>query len=185
MTKNLIKEIEAKMDKVIHATKERLGAIRAGRASVSMLDGIKVMSYGAEVPLNQVGTVSAPEARLLSIEPWDKSVIKDIEKAILQSNLGLNPNNDGLVVRIQIPELTTERRKEYAKMAKKDIEDGKIGIRAVRKDGNSDIRKMEKDGDISEDELKLAEKKVQDLTDKFIKLLDEIHAKKEKEILNK
>lgn len=185
MSKTVLKETQNKMDKAIASTKDRLGTIRAGRASVSMLDSVKVLNYGMEVPLSQVGNISAPEARLLSIEPWDKAVIKDIEKAIQQANLGLNPSNDGKIIRIQIPDLTTERRKEYAKMAKKDIEEGKIGVRSIRKDSNNILRKMQKDGDITEDELKMTEKQVQDLTDKFIKTLDEIHVKKEKEILNK
>ena len=173
----LVKECEEKMLKTIEAVKEKFTAIRAGRANVSMLDGVKVDNYGSEVPLNQIGTVSAPEARLLVIDPWDKSLISKIEKALLAANLGMTPNNDGRVIRLVLPELTAERRKEYVKLAKNEAENGKIAVRNIRK-------KLEKDKEnpISEDELKKEETRVQTLTDKYVKEIDELLAKKEKEI---
>ena len=134
-------------------------------------------------PLNQVGTISAPEARLLTIDPWDKSIIPAIEKVILQANLGFNPSNDGKIIRLVVPELTEDRRKEYVKLVKKEAEEGKVAIRNVRKDVNNKIRKFEKDGEITEDELKSGEEKVQKMTDKFIASIDEVLSKKEKELL--
>jgi len=182
MSKELLTEAKEKMEKAIESTKHRFSTIRAGRANVSMLADIKVSQYGSEMPLNQVGNVSAPEARLLVIDPWDKSVIPAIEKAINLANLGLTPNNDGKVIRLAIPELTAERRKEYAKMAKTEAEAGKIAIRSVRKDTNNKLRAAEKDGDITQDELKAFETDVQKLTDEYIKKVDEMFKKKEKEI---
>ncbi len=182
MGQKILKESEQKMQKALEATKEKLSAIRAGRANVSMLDNISVDSYGVPSPIKQVANVSAPEPRLLTIDPWDKSMIKDIEKAIMQSNLGFNPSNDGKIIRIQIPELTADRRKEYVKLAKKETEDGKVAVRNIRKDTNNKLRKMEKDSEITEDELKGFETTVQEATDKHIKLIDELYTKKEKEI---
>jgi len=141
----LVKECEEKMLKTIEAVKEKFTAIRAGRANVSMLDGVKVENYGSEVPLNQIGTVSAPEARLLVIDPWDKSLIAKIEKALLAANLGMTPNNDGRVIRLVLPELTADRRKEYVKLAKNEAENGKIALRNIRKDINNHLKKLEKD----------------------------------------
>ena len=166
----IVKECEEKMLKTIEAVKEKFTAIRAGRANVSMLDGIR--------------TVSAPEARLLVIDPWDKSLISKIEKALLAANLGMTPNNDGRVIRLVLPELTAERRKEYVKLAKNEAENGKIAVRNIRKDINNRLKKLEKDKEnpISEDELKKEETRVQTLTDKYVKEIDELLAKKEKEI---
>jgi len=180
---DVLKETKEKMEKTIEATKAKFAAIRAGRANVAMLDGVMVTQYGSQVPLKQVRTVSAPEPRMLVIDPWDKSVIKDIEKGIQIANLGFNPSNDGKVIRILIPELTQERRKEYQKIVKKEAEEGKVAVRNIRKDMNNKLRKMQKDSEISEDELKGLETKIQDVTDKFIKEIDELLAKKEKEIL--
>ncbi len=182
MSKILISEAKEKMEKAIESTKHRFSTIRAGRANVSMLADIKVSQYGSEMPLNQVGNVSAPEARLLVIDPWDKTAIPAIEKAINLANLGLTPNNDGKVVRLAIPELTAERRKEYAKMAKSEAETGKIAIRGVRKDINNKLRSSEKEGEITQDELKTFENEVQTLTDDYIKTVEELFKKKEKEI---
>lgn len=184
MAEQILKECEAKMVKTIEAVKDKFTGIRAGRANISMLDMIKVDSYGSEVPLNQVGTVSAPEARLLVIDPWDKTMIPKIEKAILTSNVGMTPNNDGRVIRLVLPELTADRRKEYVKLAKSEAENGKIAVRNIRKDVNAQLKKLEKDKDnpMSEDDLKVAEGKVQNLTDKYVKEIDELLAKKEKEI---
>ncbi|WP_319203626.1 ribosome recycling factor [uncultured Ilyobacter sp.] len=178
----IMNDCREKMDKAIESTKHKFASIRAGRASVSMLDGIKVEQYGSEMPLNQVANVSAPEARLLVIDPWDKSIMQKIEKTIMLSNLGLTPNNDGKIIRLQIPELTAERRKEYVKLAKTEAENGKIAIRNVRKDANNHLRRLEKDGDITQDELKSFEDDTQKITDDHIKLVDDLLKKKEKEI---
>ena len=183
MLNTILKEVEEKMSKSVENTKERFSHTRAGRASVSMLDGVTVEAYGAPTPLNQVGTISAPEARLLVIDPWDKSLIKTIEKTILQANLGFNPSNDGNIIRLVVPELTEERRKEYVKMVKKEAEEGKVAIRNIRKDVNNKLRKLEKDSEITEDELKSSEEKVQKTTDKFIAAIDTALAAKEKELL--
>lgn len=178
----LMNDCKDKMAKAIEATRHKFTSIRAGRASVAMLDGIKVEQYGSLMPLNQVGTVSAPESRLLVIDPWDKSVIPAIEKAIMASNVGLTPNNDGRVIRLMVPELTADRRKEYVKLAKKEAEEGKVAVRNIRKDINNALRKLQKDEEITEDELKKYEDEVQKLTDKTIKDIDALLAVKEKEI---
>ena len=183
MLEEILTELQNKMEKSLESTKEKFSHVREGRASVSMLDGVTVEAYGSPTPLNQVGTVSAPEARLLTIDPWDKSLIPVIEKSILQANLGFNPSNDGKIIRLAVPELTEERRKEYVKLVKKEAEEGKIAIRNVRKDINNKLRKMEKDREITEDELKSSEEKVQKMTDKFVAAVDEALAKKEKELL--
>ncbi len=183
MSKDLLmKECKERMEKTIEATKHKFAGIRAGRASVAMLDGIKVEQYGSLMPLNQIGTVSAPEARLLVIDPWDKSVIPSIEKAIMTANLGLNPNNDGKVIRLMVPELTADRRKEYVKLAKKEAEESKVGARNIRKEINNSLRRLQKAEELTEDELKVAEDEVQKLTDKAIKEIDSLLALKEKEI---
>ena len=178
----LMNDCKDKMAKAIEATRHKFTSIRAGRASVAMLDGIKVEQYGSLMPLNQVGTVSAPEPRLLVIDPWDKSVIPVIEKAIMASNVGLTPNNDGRVIRLMVPELTADRRKEYVKLAKKEAEEGKVAVRNIRKDVNNALRRLQKDEEITEDELKKYEDEVQKLTDKTIKDIDALLAVKEKEI---
>ncbi len=183
MLDNILKDSESKMEKSLENTKEKFSHVRAGRATVSMVDGVTVEAYGSPTPLNQVGTISAPEARLLTIDPWDKSLIPVIEKAILQANLGFNPSNDGKIIRLVVPELTEERRKEYVKLVKKEAEEGKVAIRNIRKDINNKLRKMEKDGEITEDELKSSEEKVQKMTDKFVAAVEEALVKKEKELL--
>lgn len=180
--KEVVSLCKEKMGKAVEATKHKFTSIRAGRANVSMLDGIKVEQYGSEMPLNQVGSVSAPEARLLVIDPWDKSLIGKIEKAIIAANLGLTPNNDGKVIRLIMPELTADRRKEYVKMAKSEAENGKVAVRNIRKDGNNDLKKLLKDKEnpVSEDEVKNLETEIQKLTDAHIKEIDELFAKKKK-----
>lgn len=182
--KEVVSLCKEKMGKAVEATKHKFTSIRAGRANVSMLDGVKVEQYGSEMPLNQVGSVSAPEPRLLVVDPWDKSLIAKIEKAIIAANLGLNPNNDGKVIRLIMPELTADRRKEYVKMAKTEAENGKVAVRNIRKDGNNDLKKLLKDKEnpVSEDEVKTLEAEIQKLTDAHIKEIDELFAKKEKEI---
>ena len=182
MVDTFLKETETKMEKAVESTKDKFGSIRAGRANVSMLDGVLVDAYGTPSPLSQIGTLSAPEARLLTIDPWDKSLIPAIEKAIQQANLGLNPSNDGKLIRLSVPELTEERRKEYVKIVRKEAEEGKVAIRNIRKDVNNKLRKSEKDSEITEDDLKSGEDSVQKLTDKFTKLVDEALEKKEKEL---
>ncbi|WP_156299053.1 ribosome recycling factor [Streptobacillus canis] len=184
MVEELLLEIEEKMEKTLESTKVRFSHVRAGRASISMVDGVTVDYYGQMSPLNQVGSVTAPEPRLLIIDPWDKSLIPAIEKAILAANIGFNPSNDGRIIRLVVPELTEDRRKEYVKVVKKEAEEGKVAARNIRKDYNNKVRKMEKDSEITEDDLKQVEDKIQKLTDDCIKHIDELLAKKEKELLS-
>ena len=183
MLDEILMETEEKMDKTVESTKIRFSHVRAGRANVAMIDGVSVDYFGQKTPLNQVGTLSAPESRLILIDPWDKSLIPAIEKEIMKANLGFTPSNDGRVIRLVIPELTQERRKEYVKVVKKEAEEGKVAIRNVRKDINNKLRKLEKDSEITEDELKSSEEKVQKMTDKFVAAVDEALDKKEKELL--
>ena len=175
-------KIEEKMGKTISVYKENLAEIRAGRANPAVLNKIKIDYYGTPTPINQIAGISVPEARLIVIQPWDASALKEIEKAILTSDLGINPNNDGKVIRLNFPELNEERRKEYVKMVRKEAEEGKVAIRNIRKDVNNKLRKSEKDSEITEDDLKSGEDSVQKLTDKFTKLVDEALDKKEKEL---
>ncbi|WP_067140400.1 ribosome recycling factor [Oceanivirga salmonicida] len=184
MLEELMIEVEEKMKKTLDVTKEKFAHVRAGRANVSMIDGVSVDYFGQMSPLNQVASLSAPESRLIVIDPWDKSLIPAIEKEILKANLGFNPSNDGKIIRLVLPELTEERRKEYVKVVKKEAEDGKIAIRSIRKDANTKIKKMEKDSEISEDELKSNEDSIQKLTDKYVGLIDEVLSKKEKELMS-
>lgn len=170
------------MDKsVVHLTEE-LVKIRAGKASPNMLDGLSVEYYGNPTPVNQVATVNTPDARTISIKPWEKNMISEIEKAIINSDLGLNPQNDGELIRINIPTLTEERRKNLVKQAKAEAENGKISIRNVRKDTNDSLKKLLKDG-ASEDEVKTAEDEVQKMTDEHVKKIDEILLQKEEDIM--
>lgn len=184
MLDEILLETEDKMNKAVESTKVRFSHIRAGRANVSMIDGVKVDYFGQSTPLNQVGSLSAPESRLIVIDPWDKSLIPAIEKEILKANLGFNPSNDGRVIRLVLPELTEDRRKEYVKIVKKDAEEGKIAIRNIRKEANAKLKKLEKDSEISEDDLKNGETKVQKLTDKYVDSIDDLLAKKEKELMS-
>ncbi|MDB0439691.1 ribosome recycling factor [Clostridioides difficile] len=177
------KQLEEKMNGTIEALKFEFGTIRAGRANAQMLDKIRVDYYGTPTPINQIGAISVPEPRILMISPWDKSAMHEIEKAIANSDLGLNPSNDGEVIRLSVPALTEERRKELAKKASKASEEFKVRIRNERRDANEKIKKMEKGGEITEDELKKAQDEVQKMTDKFIKEIDTLLAKKEKDIM--
>ena len=163
--------------------KKRLLNIRAGRANAQMLDKIRVDYYGTPTPINQVGSISVPEPRTLMINPWDKSAMKDIETAIRNSDLGLNPTNDGEVIRLNVPALTEERRKELCKQAKKASEDFKVRIRNERRDANDKLKKLEKEGEITEDDLKKAQDNVQKMTDKYIKEIDTLLEIKEKDIM--
>ena len=174
---------EARMEKTIAALKDSFNAIRTGRASASIFDKVRVDYYGTKTPLNQVGNISIPEARSIIIQPFDKSLIVEIEKAILTADLGLNPSNDGKVIRISIPPLTQERRKELVKQAKGIAENSRTSIRNIRRDGNEELKKMQKGGEITEDDLKKEEDSLQKLTDKYIAEINKIYDSKEKEIL--
>lgn len=179
----LLTQHEEKMDKTIEALKREFASVRTGRASTSLLDRVMVDYYGSPTPVNQVANVSAPEPRLITINPWEKKMLGEIEKAILKSDLGLNPNNDGSVIRLEIPQLTEERRKELSKKVSKIGEDAKVVIRNIRRDANEAIKKMEKKKEITEDESKEGQTNIQKLTDKKIKVIDELKAKKEKEVM--
>ncbi len=183
MTDQVLQEGKVRMEEVIEATKKAFAAIRTGRANPALLDRIVVSYYGTPTPLNQMASISVPEPRLLVVTPWDKTAIKDVEKAILASDLGLVPTNDGTVIRIAIPTLTEERRKELVRVVRKDAEDYRVAVRNIRRDLNDDLKKMEKDGDISEDTLHRVLEKVQELTNDFIKQIDELLEAKEKEIM--
>ncbi|GMO40104.1 MAG: ribosome recycling factor [Treponemataceae bacterium] len=174
---------QTRMEKAIAALKDEFKGIRTGRASASLLDKIKVEYYGEKTPLSQVATVSVPEARMLVVQPFDKAVIGEIEKEIQKSELGLNPSNDGKVIRIAIPPLTAERRKELSKQAKQLAENSKVAVRNIRRDANEDLKKAQKSGSITEDELKAKETELQKSTDKFIQEIDKVFADKEKEIM--
>ena len=173
----------ARMDKTIAALKDEFKALRTGRASASIFDRVKVDYYGTPTPLNQVSTISVPEARSIVIQPFDKSLIGEIEKAIQKSELGLNPSNDGKVIRISIPPLTAERRKELVKQAKATAENSRVAIRNIRRDGNDDLKKQQKYGTITEDDLKTGEAYLQKSTDKYIQDINKILEEKEKEIM--
>ena len=176
--------LKERMEKSIGAFKEKLSEIRAGRANPAILNKVKIDYYGTPTPINQVAGVSVPEARLIVIQPWDVSVLKDIEKAILASDIGLNPNNDGKVIRLVFPELTEERRKDLAKEIRKIAEEAKVSIRAIRRDGIDEAKAKQKNSEITEDELKSAETEIQKITDKYIDEIDKILADKEKEIMS-
>ena len=172
-----------RMGKTITALENELKRIRTGRASLSLLDGIRVDYYGTMTPLNQMATLAVPESRLITIQPWDASVLKDIEKAVLKSDLGLTPSNDGKIIRLAIPPLTEERRKELVKVVHKMCEEHKVATRNIRRDANDLLKSLKKDGDISEDDAFKAQDDVQKITDNFIQKVDDIYKEKEKEIL--
>lgn len=177
------KEIEVKMTKAIQALKEDLAGLRAGRANPAILDKISVDYYGAPTPINQLGSISVPEARVIVIQPWEPKILKDVEKAIQKADIGINPNNDGKVIRLIFPVLTEERRKELTKSAKKQGEDAKIAVRAVRREAIEQFKAQEKKSEITEDDLRVAEQEVQKLTDKYVADIDKIVEAKEKEIM--
>ena len=176
--------LKERMEKTINNFSEKLSEVRAGRANPAILNRVKIDYYGTPTPINQVAGISVPEARLIVIQPWDMSILKDIEKAILATDIGINPNNDGKVIRLAFPELNEERRKELVKDIKKMAEEAKVAIRAVRRDGIEEAKGLQKEGEMTEDELKQAENEIQKLTDKNIEEIDEILAKKEKEIMS-
>ena len=177
-------EIKTKMEKTISVYQENLSEIRAGRANPAILNKIKVEYYGVPTPISQVAGISVPEARLIVIQPWDASILKEIEKEILKSDIGINPNNDGKVIRLSFPELNEERRKELVKEIKKIAEEAKVSIRAIRREGMDEYKSMEKESIITEDELKRAEDDIQKMTDNKIAEIDTILANKEKEIMS-
>ena len=178
-----IKDIEGRMQKSVDNSKEEYVTIRAGRANPHILDRLRVDYYGTPTPIQQVANVSVPEARMIQIQPWEASLIKDIEKAILVSDLGLTPNNDGKTIRLVFPELTEDRRKELAKDIKKKGDNAKVAIRNIRRDANDAIKKENKAGDISDDEAKNSEDEIQKITDKYIAMIDSAIDDKTKEIL--
>ena len=179
----IMADIESRMEKTVNSLKDEYNTIRTGRASASILDKVRVDYYGTPTPLSQVGTISVPDARSLVISPFDKSIMSDIEKAIQKAELGLNPNNDGKVIRIAIPPLTADRRKELVKQAKSTAENYRTTIRNIRRDGNDDLKKQQKAGEITEDQLKTETDKLQKLTDKYIDEINKVYEAKEKEIM--
>ena len=183
MISDLKKNTESRMSKSIDSLTESLQSIRAGRANTSLLDRIYVDYYGQQSPLNQVASLSAPEARLLAIQPWDATLIPEIEKAIQKSDLGITPSNDGKIIRLVIPQLTEERRKDITKLVGKYAEEAKVSIRNIRRDAMEDIKKAEKAKEISEDDRKTYEEDIQKLTDKYIKDIDGVAEEKEKELM--
>ena len=177
-------DLEDRMKKTVSVYEENLSEIRAGRANPAILNKISVEYYGVQTPINQVAGISVPEARMIVIQPWDISILKEIEKAILASEIGLNPNNDGKVIRLNFPELTEERRKELVKDIKKIAEEAKVAIRSIRRDGMEEVKAKQKNSEITEDEKVSKEEEIQKLTDKYIAEIDKILGNKEKEILN-
>ena len=176
--------IKEKMEKAINSYSERLAEVRAGRANPAILNKVKIDYYGTPTPINQVAGVSVPEARLIVIQPWDTSILKEIEKAIISADIGINPNNDGKVIRLAFPELNEERRKEIVKDIKKMAEEAKVVVRNARRDGIDAAKAMQKEGEMTEDELKQAESEIQKITDKNIEEIDSILDKKEKEVMS-
>jgi len=183
MVSDVLKDLQANLDKGIDALKKDLGKVRTGRANVAILDGLRVDYYGTPTPLNQVSSVSAPDPRLITIKPWEKSLIPEIEKVIRSSSLGLNPSSDGEIVRLPMPPLTEERRKDLVKMVKKMAEESKVALRNARRDANEMLKEFLKDKDITEDEEKAGLKKVQEATDAAVVKVDDLVAKKDKEIM--
>jgi ribosome recycling factor len=184
MKAEIIKEMQRKMDRALEVLGQDFSRIRTGRASVALLEGIKVDAYGTAMPISQVASLAAPEPRLLTVQPWDTGLMSDLEKAILRSDLGLTPSNDGKIIRIPIPPLTTDRRKELVKSTKKMTEESKVALRNLRRDANEQLKELKKDKQISEDETFKAQEEVQKATDDYIKKLDALAAEKEKEIMS-
>lgn len=182
MAKEIISEAEANMKKTLEIVKKEYASMRAGRATPALLDKVNVNYYGTPTPVSQMANITAPEARLLVIQPWDKSSLPEIEKAILKSDLGINPASDGTVIRLAIPQLTQERRQELVKVIKKKAEEGRVAVRNVRRDANDALKAKEKKGEISEDDLRRTQDEVQKMTDKYIKEIDQITVIKEQEI---
>jgi len=182
-TDKVFKDVDRKMTGSAEVLQKDLAGIRTGRASLALVEGITVNYYGSSMPLNQVATLSVPESRLITIQPWDQSLIGEIEKAILKSGLGLTPSNDGKIVRINVPPLTEERRKDLIKVVRKMTEEARLAVRNIRREGNESLKVLEKNKEISEDELRKAQDRIQKLTDQHIGKIDAIATKKEKEVL--
>ena len=184
MVNDILKELETRMDKSIKALEKEYISIRTGRANPALLDSVHVEAYGQQMPITQVATVTCPEPRMIVVQPWDKSTLSAIEKGIQKADLSLNPANDGTLIRIQIPELTEERRKELVKVVKAKSEDSKVAIRNIRRDGNDAVKNLEKDKTITEDQSKTSQDSIQKLTDKFIEKIVKLAENKEKEIMS-
>jgi len=183
MLKEVVKKTEETMKHSIEHLQQELGGIRTGKANPALLDSIKVNYFGQQVPLKQVASIAAPDARLITVQPWDRSIIGEIEKAILASELGLNPQSDSTLIRLPIPQLTEERRRDLAKVVKRLGEDTKVTIRNIRRDANERIRKLEKEHEIGEDAMRAHQEEIQKLTDRYIVRVDEVVSVKEKEIM--
>ena len=183
MTKEVVNNMKSHMDKTVDALRREYQKVRTGRANTALLDDIRIDYYGTPSPLSQVATLSVPEPRTINLQPWETKMISVIEKAILNANLGLTPTNDGKVIRLNLPALTEERRKDIVKQLKKMAEESKVAARNIRRDANEELKKLEKNKKISEDDLKRAEKEVQDVTNSFIAKIDEVLAHKEKEVM--
>jgi ribosome recycling factor len=184
MSGDLLKDIEARMEKSVKALEKEFVTIRTGRANPALLDHVTVDAYGQSMPISQVATVTCPEPRLIVVQPWDKSTIQAIEKGILKADLSINPVSDGTLIRLQIPELTEERRKELSKVVKAKAEDSKVAIRNIRRDGNDTVKAQEKSKEIPEDESKQKQDQIQKLTDKYIEKVQKLAENKEKEIMS-
>ncbi len=183
MIAEVLQDAEERMQKAVDALQRELKTLRAGRATPALLDKVVVDYYGAPTPLNQMANISAPEARLLVVQPWDKNVVKDVEKALLKSDLGLTPNSDGAIIRLAIPELTQDRRRELVKVVKKKAEEARVSIRNIRREANDDMKELEKEKEISEDEFHRSQDEVQKLTDNYVKKVDGVLQSKEEEIM--
>ncbi len=183
MIKEINQDVEVRMAKSLEATKTQMGKVRTGRAHTSLLDSISVSYYGAQTPLNQLANITKEDARTLAVTVFDKTMIQAVEKAIMTSDLGLNPNSAGTVIRVPLPPLTEERRKELIKVVRAEAEQGRIAVRNVRRDANSDLKSLEKEKEISEDEARRGEDLIQKLTDTYVKKIDEVLAEKEKELM--
>ncbi|MEW6522171.1 MAG: ribosome recycling factor [Bacillota bacterium] len=183
MVKDILAEAESRMEKTIDGFRRELAGLRAGRATPSLLDKVRVEYYGVPTPVNQMASIGVPEPRLLVLQPWDKSAIPAIEKAIMKSDLGITPVSDGNLIRLTIPQLTQERRQELVKVVRKKAEEERVAIRNIRRDANDMVKELQKDGDISEDEARRANDDIQKLTDKYIKTVDSVMGAKEKEIM--
>ena len=178
-----LQQAKQRMESALEALRREFGSVRTGKASPALLDTVRVEAYGSRVPLNQVGTVSAPEPRMLTIQPWDKGLMKDIERAIRESDLGLNPSNDGNIIRVPVPALTEERRREYVRMLHKLAEEGRVAVRQARKDANDEVKAREKKEHLSEDDVRREQGEIQKLTDAFIAKIEEIVKHKEAEVM--
>lgn len=183
MVKEVLSEARTAMDKAVKSLKKDMTKVRTGRASISLLDDVKIEYYGVPTPLSQVATLSVPEARLITVQPWEKNLIPDIEKAIFKADLGLTPSSDGVLIRLPVPSLTEERRREMVKIVKRMSEDSKISVRNARRDANENLKMLEKEKEITEDDLKRSEKDVQQVTDEFVATIDSIVQSKEQEIM--